>query len=63
MNTFVSANPFPMVHDQEAMYQWRHKAEAVGIPHMIMAQIAEEACLVKIELKLFKEVCLSFPHS
>jgi hypothetical protein len=63
VNTFVSANPFPIGHDQEAMYQWRRKAEAVGIPCTIMAQIAEEAGLVKSELQIFNEICLSFPCS
>jgi hypothetical protein len=61
VNTFVSANPFPVGHDQEAMYQWRRKAEAVGIPRMIMAQIAKEAGLIKSELHIFKEISLSFP--
>jgi hypothetical protein len=61
VNPFVSANPFPIGRDQEAMYQWRCKAEAVGIPRMIMAQIAEEAGLIKSELRIFKEITLDFP--
>jgi hypothetical protein len=62
VNTFVSANPFPIGHNQEAMYQWRHKAEAVGIPHTIMAQIAEEAGLLRSELQIFQEICLGLPR-
>jgi hypothetical protein len=62
VNTFVSANPFPVGCDQEAMYQWKRKAEAIGIPHTIMAQIAEEAGLLKSELKMFKELSLGYPR-
>jgi hypothetical protein len=62
VNTFVSANPFPVGHDQEAMYKWKCKADAIGIPRTIMAQIAEEAGLVKSELKIFKELSLGFPR-
>jgi hypothetical protein len=68
MNTFVSANPFP-IHNPaldhepgERWYQWRLKAEAIGIPCTVMVQIAEEAGLVKFNMMHFKTVVLGFPH-
>jgi hypothetical protein len=53
VNTFLSANPFPSGYDLEPVYQWRKRAEAVGLPCTIMAQIAEEAGHPKSELKFF----------
>jgi hypothetical protein len=65
MNTFLSANPFliPLGCDAGCVQDWCAKAKAVGIPHMIMAQIAEEAGLTESEVNLFKVGFLCDPYT
>jgi hypothetical protein len=53
VNTFVSANPFPKWPDRASWTTWIVAAEAVGIPRIIMVQIAEEAGLKGFELMIF----------
>jgi hypothetical protein len=54
VNTFVSANPFPKWPDRPSWTQWIAAAEAAGILHTIMVQIAKEEGLKGFKLTIFR---------